>query len=128
MEDIYDIVMYRFHRRYRLKKAVNLCITSVVAVLGITSFLYGLQYESFKTIFRWMTVDGTLFSTFCAIAFILVNLYEILGNTELTSIPIYYIISEIQKSVVPIRPDDGKTPRYENPRKSKFHHNKKSNL
>ena len=38
------------------------------------------------------------------------------------------IITEIQKSVVPIRPDDGKTPRYENPRKSKFHHNKKSNL
>ena len=91
LKEIYDIVMYRFHRRYRLKKAVNLCITSVVAVLGITSFLYGLQYESFKTIFRWMTVDGTLFTTFCAIAFILVNLYEILGNTELTSIPIYYI-------------------------------------
>ena len=38
------------------------------------------------------------------------------------------IITEIQKSVVPIRPDDGKTPRYENPRKSRFHRNKKSNL
>ena len=38
------------------------------------------------------------------------------------------IITEIQKSVVPIRPDDGKTPRYENPRKPKFHRNKKSNF
>lgn len=38
------------------------------------------------------------------------------------------IMLEIQHSVVPIRPDDGSTPRYENPRKSKFHHNKKSNL
>lgn len=38
------------------------------------------------------------------------------------------IMLEIQKSVVPIRPDDGSTPRYENPRNSKFHHNKRSNL
>ena len=35
---------------------------------------------------------------------------------------------EIQRSVVPIRPDDGSTPRYQYPRKSKYHHNKKSNL
>ena len=38
------------------------------------------------------------------------------------------IMLEIQKSVVPIRPDDGTTPRYENTRKSNFHHNKRSNL
>ena len=38
------------------------------------------------------------------------------------------IITEIQNSVVPIPPDDGTTPRYENPRKTKFHHNKRSNL
>ena len=38
------------------------------------------------------------------------------------------IILEIQRSVVPIRPDGGKTPRYENTRNCKFHHNRKSNL
>ena len=38
------------------------------------------------------------------------------------------ILAEIQRSVVPIRPYDGSTPRYENTRKSKFHHNKRSNL
>ena len=38
------------------------------------------------------------------------------------------IMTEIQKSVVPIRQDDGMTPRYENPRKTKYHHNKRSNL
>ena len=38
------------------------------------------------------------------------------------------IILEIKKSVVPIRPDDGNTPRLENPRKVKYHHNKRSNL
>ena len=38
------------------------------------------------------------------------------------------IILEIQKSVVPIRPDNGNTPRLENSRKVKYHHNKRSNL
>ncbi len=38
------------------------------------------------------------------------------------------IIAEIQRSVVPIRPYDGLTPRYKNSRSSKFHHNKRSNL
>ena len=38
------------------------------------------------------------------------------------------IMIEIQKSVVPIRPDDGSTPRYENTRKASHHHNKRHNL
>lgn len=38
------------------------------------------------------------------------------------------IIVEIQRSVVPIRPYDGLTPRYKNSRSSNFHHNKRSNL
>ena len=38
------------------------------------------------------------------------------------------IMTEIQKSVVQISHDDGETPRYENTRKVKYHHNKRSNL
>ena len=38
------------------------------------------------------------------------------------------ILTEIQRAVVPIRPYDGLTPRYLNSRKSKYHHNKRSNL
>ena len=38
------------------------------------------------------------------------------------------IMAEVKKSVVPIRPDDGNTPRYENTRKSSHHHNKRHNL
>ena len=38
------------------------------------------------------------------------------------------IMAEVKNSVVPIRPDDGNTPRYENPRKSSHHHNKRHNL
>ena len=38
------------------------------------------------------------------------------------------IMVEVKKSVVPIRPDGGNTPRYENTRKSSHHHNKRHNL
>lgn len=38
------------------------------------------------------------------------------------------IMLEIQKSVVPIRPDNGSATRYENPQNANFHHNKRSNL
>ena len=38
------------------------------------------------------------------------------------------IMNEIKRSVVPVRPDNGKTPRKKNSRKVKYHHNKKSNL
>ena len=38
------------------------------------------------------------------------------------------IMNEIKRSVVPVRPDDGKTPRNNNSRKVKYHHNKRSNL
>jgi len=38
------------------------------------------------------------------------------------------IMLEVKKSVVPIRPDDVITPRYENTRKSSHHHNKRHNL
>lgn len=38
------------------------------------------------------------------------------------------IMSEIKRSVVPVRPDDGKTPRNKNSRNVKYHHNKRSNL
>ena len=38
------------------------------------------------------------------------------------------IMTEVQKSIVQISHDDGETPRYENTRKVKYHHNKRSNL
>ena len=38
------------------------------------------------------------------------------------------IMNEIKRSVVPVRPDNGKTPRKKNSRKVKYHHNKRSNL
>ena len=48
-------------------------------------------------------------------------------NKYIRMMKIGRIYSEIKRSVVPIRPDDTAV-RHEHPRKTKFHHNKKSNL
>lgn len=90
-ERFYDDIQKAFNRRYRLKKQTNLCVSAAIAILGVTSFLYGLTLESVPTIFRWMTVDGTLFTTFGAVVFILVNLVEMLKKTEMTLRTVYFI-------------------------------------
>lgn len=97
-----DDILHAFERRYRLKKRVNICISILIAILGITSFLYGIRLEAMPTIFRWMTVDGTIFTTLSAIAFIVVNIVEIRKNTEMTRKPVYYIrlSSAVAESVI----------------------------
>ena len=100
--DFYEEIQRNYNRRYRLKKTTNLVLSALIAFLGITSFLYGLTLESIPTIFRWMTVDGTLFTTASAIAFIAVNLVEILAHTELTRTSVYYIrlSSAVAESII----------------------------
>ena len=71
-------------------------------MLGVSSFFYGLRLESIPTIFRWLTVDGTLFTTISAIAYIAVNLVEVAKNTELMRRSVYYLrlSSAVAESVI----------------------------
>ncbi len=87
----YQKMQEAFDRRYRRKKMTNFLYSALIFLLGITSFLYGLRLESMPTIFRWMTVDGTLFTTLGAAVFVVVNLVEMLTYTEMTKVPVYYI-------------------------------------
>ena len=98
----YDDIQEALTRRYVLKKRANLTISMLIAVLGITSFLYGLRLEPMPTIFRWMTVDGTVFTTVSAILCIVVNLVEVLRGTELTRRSVYYLrlSSAVAESVI----------------------------
>lgn len=98
----YEEIQQAFDRQYRKKKRANMIISALIAVLGVTSFLYGLRLESVPTIFRWLTVDGTLFTTVSAIACIAVNLVEVLWNTELTRLSVYYLrlSSAVAESVI----------------------------
>ena len=98
----YDEVQVAFDKRYRQKKMTNLIISVAIVILGVSSFLFGLRLESIRTIFRWMTVDGTVFTTLSALFFIAVNLVEMLAHTEMTRAPVYYLrlSSAVAESVV----------------------------
>ena len=89
--ELYDVIQNDFDRRYRQKKRTNLAVSILIVLLGVSSFLYGLTLESIKTIFRWMTVDGTVFTTVGSAVCIAVNLVEIIKHTELTRRTVYFI-------------------------------------
>ena len=97
-----DEILEAFEHRYRQKKTTNICVSGLIAILGITSFLYGIRLESISTIFRWMTVDGTVFTTLGAMAFIAINIVEIWKSTEMTRKTVYYIrlSSAVAESVI----------------------------
>ena len=84
-ENEIDVLLKRFQERYRQKKILNLLISFVIIVMGISSviFIYEYDKEGLLT-FRWMTVDGTIFTTIMTICFVAVNLTELIEDTELT--------------------------------------------
>ena len=91
MRDDEDNLLAKFNTRYRNKKYTNLVVSFLIVILGVSSFIYGLRLEPSYTIFRYMTVDGTLFTTFGSLVYIFVNIVEVRHNTELTNITVYFI-------------------------------------
>jgi hypothetical protein len=98
----YDVILDGFNKRYRAKKIVNLWISLLILLLGISSFCYGLRLEPLPLHFRFLTVDGTIFTTIGAGVFLIVNLVEMVKNTELTKLFVYYIrlSSAVAESIV----------------------------
>lgn len=82
----------KLKQRYKMKKSVNILISAVIVLLGTVSvaFIFRFDKEGILT-FRWLTVDGTLFTIVCSSAFIAINLIEIFYKTELTAVSVYYI-------------------------------------
>ena len=80
-----------FKRRYRIKKLVNLLISALIAVSGILSVLFIWNYDREGLLtFRWMTVDGTIFTTAASLFYVVVSLLEMARYTELTSRTVYF--------------------------------------
>lgn len=73
------------------KNRANLLLSALIVVLGVSSFLYGLTLEHSVTIFRFLTVDGTLFTTLGALVCIGVNLVELAIRSDITSVITYYV-------------------------------------
>ena len=86
-----DGVLDEFDRRYRNKKLLNLLISLVIIVTGVMSVAYIWVFDGDGILtFRWMTVDGTLFTVAMTTFYFVVNLAELARKTELTMRPAYF--------------------------------------
>ncbi len=86
-----DNVMERFDRRFRLKKTINLLISFILVLIGIIPMYLVFAQKAGIYAFRWLTVDGTLFTMTGSFIFIMVNIYEIVTGNEMTRVPVYFI-------------------------------------
>ena len=90
-------------QRYMMKKCVNLLVSVVIVLLGATSVFYIFLHDGDGVLtFRWMTVDGTLFTSAIALVFIAVSLHEIVFYTELTARWVYFmrLASAVAESLI----------------------------
>ena len=93
----------KFKRRYNRKKLLNILISAVIVVLGVSSVIFIWSYDRDGVLtFRWMTVDGTIFTTVIALCYIAVNAFEIVRYTELTSRIVYFmrLASAVAESLI----------------------------
>lgn len=82
----------RFIQNFKNKKKLNLVISFLIVVLGITSFIYKAKYEGgVLTCFREMTVCGTVFASIVALQYFFISLYELIKDKEFESKYLYYI-------------------------------------
>ncbi|MBQ7624835.1 MAG: hypothetical protein IJS65_06150 [Clostridia bacterium] len=98
-----ELIERRFRRRYRQKKILNLLISAVIAVLGVSSVVYIWNYDGDGLLtFRWLTVDGTVFTTGIALICIAVSIYDIIQYTEITDKSIYFmrLASAVAESLI----------------------------
>lgn len=81
-----------FKKQYEKKKRLNLLISLIVVILGIFSVIYIWNYDKEGILtFRWMTVDGTIYTSVMAFAFIVISLVELKKYTEVTSKRLYFM-------------------------------------
>ena len=87
-----ELIEERFKQRYKLKKAVNMIISEIITVLGVVSFNFIWNYDNDVLLtFRWMTVDGTVYTTLISFVFVIVDMFEIIRYTELTKENVYFM-------------------------------------
>ena len=102
-EDVIERIERDFKERYRKKKLLNLIISAIIVVLGVTSVIFIWNYDRDGILtFRWMTVDGTTFTTVMSIFYIVVNIFEFAKYTELTSRLVYFtrLASAVAESLI----------------------------
>lgn len=83
----------QFSRRYRIKKIVNAIISFVIVFCGVTSVLYSIFifHNNLFNRMRFMTFDGTLFTTMISLLSGIVFLREAKDGTEVTNRNVYFL-------------------------------------
>ena len=83
----------QFSRRYRIKKIVNAIISFVIVFCGITAVLYSIFifHNNLFNRMRFMTFDGTLFTTVISLLSGIVFLREAKDGSEVTNRNVYFL-------------------------------------
>ena len=81
-----------FNAKYRRKKIVNIIISAATMLMGIFAVIYIFKHDA-EGVFtlRWLTVDGTIFTTVLTAIAVVVNIVEFRQYTELTKTFVYLI-------------------------------------
>ena len=87
----HELIDRKITERFRLKKKVNLIISILIVILGIATLYMAFGVEVGISSFRYLTINGTLFTTIGSFVFIAANIYELTTGKEITNVPVYYI-------------------------------------
>lgn len=81
-----------FNRSYIAKKRINIILCSITALLGIIAVILNLIISKEGVlIFRYLTIDGTIFTATLSLICAGVNIMEMTKLTEVTHRWVYYI-------------------------------------
>lgn len=101
--DRIERIEQRFEYRYKIKKFVNVLISAAIFISGVLSLVYIWNYDQDGLLtFRWLTVDGTIFTSAIAFFYVIVSILEILHYTELTNRYVYFmrLASAVAESLI----------------------------
>ncbi len=91
MEDRLLDAEQNFDRQYRIKKLVNLAVSLIIVALGVSSFIYIYVHDGDGWLtFRWLTVDGTLFTTILSVFFLVIDVIDFNNLSEHSSTTVYF--------------------------------------
>ena len=84
--------MKDFDNRYRAKKIANMICSIIIIFMGVFSVIYTYEFDNDGIMtFRWMTVDGTIYTTILTIIVVACNVYELIRKTEVSRKVVYLL-------------------------------------
>ncbi|MBR3251026.1 MAG: hypothetical protein IKF80_04905 [Erysipelotrichaceae bacterium] len=83
----------RFHKRYLVKKMVTILFSVLIVYCGVSGVLYSALVFKNNIIdrMRYMTFDGTMYTTLISFIFIIISIYEAYYDTEVTNRFVYFM-------------------------------------